>query len=134
MEKLYISASQNTPEIILAPAEYTYSITGVSSPEDVRAIYYPVIEWFNKFTGEIRDGLAVFTVTNPLKLKIALEYFNSSSAKFLYDIFNQLKNMRASGIPVIIEWHYHEDDLEMMEAGKDIASFAEIEIQFIVNK
>ncbi|HEX2920779.1 MAG TPA: DUF1987 domain-containing protein [Bacteroidales bacterium] len=134
MEKLHIKSTSHTPEIILSPADYTYSICGMSSPEDVRAIYYPVIDWFKRFSDEIRKGTIVFTLTNPLKLKVNLEYFNSSSAKFLFDIFYEMKKMRTSGIPVIVEWHYQEGDLEMMEAGKDMSSYAEIDFTYIEDK
>ena len=45
MEKLYISPTRNTPEIHFSPLENIFLIRGISSPEDVRAMYYPVIEW-----------------------------------------------------------------------------------------
>lgn len=134
MEKLNITSTQNTPEIIMSPDEYVYSISGISAPEDVRAIYYPVLEWTRKFIGEISLGKIVFTPTNPLILKISLLYFNSSSAKFLYDIFLELRKLEADGTPVRIEWHYPVGDTDMKEAGTDIASIAEMEFIYIEDK
>lgn len=134
MEKLYITPSQDTPQIIMSPAENIYSISGISAPEDIRAIYYPVLEWTRKFSEEIDKGRIVFSLANPLILKISLLYFNSTSAKFLYDIFLELGKLKENGTPVEIEWHYPEGDSDMMEAGMDIAMIAEMEFTYIEDK
>ena len=135
MKKLHINPGKNTPEINFSPDENIFIIRGTSSPEDVRALYYPVIEWFNSFINEImEEGNSIFTSENPLKFQIDLKYFNSSSAKFLYDIFSELRRLRNGGIPFIIEWFFEEDDVDLQEAGSDIASIAELEFIFIEKK
>jgi hypothetical protein len=53
MQKLYISPTPTTPEIHFSPSENIFLIRGISSPEDVRALYYPVIEWIKVFANEI---------------------------------------------------------------------------------
>jgi hypothetical protein len=63
-----------------------------------------------------------------------LVYFNSSSAKFLYDIFIELKRLIPLGIPVIVEWFYDEEDIDLKEGGMDIALLAEMEFLFIPKK
>lgn len=133
MQKLYFSPTRYTPEIILSPEDNIYVIRGTSSPEDVRALYYPVIEWFKNFSAEVM-GKSSFNLQNPMRFTFDLRYFNSSSAKFIYDILTELKSLRASGLPVIIEWYYEEEDLDLKEAGHDISSIAEIEFTFIEKK
>jgi hypothetical protein len=133
MQSLYISPTKNTPEIKFSPEENIYFIRGTSSPEDVREMYYPVIEWIRIFVDDIIFGEgAVYTVEEPLKLQIDLEYFNSSSAKFLYDIFNDLKRLNASQIPYLVEWLYEEQDSDMLDAGQDIALLVETEFKYVV--
>ncbi len=100
MQKLFIAAGQNTPEINFSPEENVFMIRGTSSPEDVRALYYPVIDWFTKYSEEIRTAHSLFTAEKPFVFQIDLKYFNSSSAKFLYDIITELKNISDTGIPV----------------------------------
>jgi hypothetical protein len=132
MQKLYISPSSLTPEVHLSPEENIFLIRGISSPEDVRAMYYPVIEWIIKFINEIVDGKNnYYSSENPFVFKTDLEYFNSSSAKFLYDIFMELKRLAASDIPVSVEWYYDAEDVDMREAGSDIALLAEMEFTYI---
>lgn len=132
MKKLYISPTQTTPEISLSPGENIYFIRGNSSPEDVRALYYPVIEWVKDLTSAIINGNSLqYSIDNPLVLTIDLEYFNSSSAKFLFDIFNELKQLKPTGIPVKIEWYHDKEDLDMLDAGNDISSLVGMEFHFI---
>lgn len=132
MEKLYISHTRNTPEIHFSPLENIFLIRGKSSPEDVRAMYYPVIEWIKQYIDEIMEtGNTNFTLDSPLRFQVNLKYFNSSSAKFLYDIFQELNRLVPSGIPFVVEWVYDKEDIDLKEAGSEIAMLAGMEFSFI---
>jgi len=132
MQKFYICSTNNTPEIHFSPVEDIFIIRGTSSPEDVRTMYYPVIEWINKFINEVIKGKTnKYTSEKPLKFKIDLIYFNSSSAKFLFDIFSELKRLSLSGIPVVIEWFHDVEDYDLKEAGLDIASLVGMEFTYV---
>lgn len=71
MKSFLHKATDLTPEIILSPAENRFIIAGKSSPEDVRGLYYPVIEWMQEFVAEIKRGHN-YTDANPLRLKLDL--------------------------------------------------------------
>ena len=135
MQKYYITPTLTTPEIHFSPEENIFLIRGTSSPEDVRSMYYPVIEWFKIFIDNCLAGeYQNYSPENPLKFKVDLNYFNSSSAKFFYDIFIELKRLTQSGFPVIVEWFYDEEDIDLKEAGIDIALLAEMEFTYIIKK
>jgi hypothetical protein len=132
MQKLYIRPTNTTPEIQFSPEENIFLIRGTSSPEDVRALYYPIIEWIKSLIdGIIKGDINYFTPENPLKFQADLEYFNSSSAKFLYDIFSELKRLSSNGIIVVVEWYYDEEDIDLKEAGVDISLLADMEFTYI---
>jgi hypothetical protein len=132
MQKLYVKQTLNTPEIHFSPEENIYIIRGTSAPEDVRALYYPVIEWIKLFIKNLLEGSnQVFLPENLLRFKVDMTYFNSSSAKFLNDIFSELKKLNPVSLPVIVEWYYEEEDYDMKEAGADIALLAEMEFNYI---
>lgn len=132
MEKLLISPTLTTPEIHFSAEENIFRISGTSSPEDVRALYYPVIDWIKLFVDNIVNGtIDKYSTENPVKFEIDLLYFNSSSAKFLYDIFSELKRIAPSGIPVIVEWYHEKDDHDLKEAGSDISLLAGMEFIFV---
>ena len=132
MENLHIDPTSLTPEVLFSPEENIFIIRGTSSPEDVRALYYPVIEWITAFIDVVLKGERnIFSPENPLKFQTDLIYFNSSSAKFLYDIFMELKKLPLASIPVTVEWYYEEEDIDMQEAGSDIAYLAEMDFTYI---
>lgn len=131
MQKLYIAPTRNSPEIIFSPEENNFIISGTSAPEDVRALYYPVIAWFKEFSKELSEKEELtFTIHNPLRFRIDLKYFNSSSAKFLFDILVELKNLITSGTPTIVIWYFEKDDPDLKEAGKDMSDIAGMKFEF----
>jgi hypothetical protein len=132
MNRLYIEKTANTPEINFSPDKNTFIIRGNSAPEDVRAMYYPVIEWIKIFVDDAIDGeFKNITPDNPLKMKADLSYFNSSSAKFFHDVFTELKRLTANNIAIVVEWYYDQEDLDQKEAGVEISLLVEMEFIFI---
>jgi hypothetical protein len=132
MQKLHLLPTPTSPEIYFSPEERIFFMRGISSPEDVRVIYYPVIEWFKNYIDSLVEGNSGNYSNNaPLRFQVDLEYFNSSSAKFLYDIFLELKRLISSRIPVIVEWIYDEEDTDLQEAGSDISALVEMEFTYV---
>jgi hypothetical protein len=132
MQKLFFKRTSTTPEINFSPDEKLFLITGTSSPEDVRALYYPVIEWLKNFIDDIiAEKYKVFSGLVPVRLQIDLSYFNSSSAKFLFDILTEFKRLASVSVPVIVEWFYDIEDPDMKDAGADIALLAGMDFTFI---
>jgi len=132
MDPLIIEATSHSPEITFDPSSGQFSISGVSRPEDVRSFYYPVVEWLRNFLEEeIKTGKVSFTDDHPLTLDIKLKYFNSSSAKFLFDIFSEIGQINEEGQTIKIRWYYEEGDDDMFEAGEELSEIAEIPFEFI---
>ncbi len=133
MHELHISPTDISPEVHFSPEQNIFLIRGNSSPEDVRAMYYPVIDWVKEFINELiinEDVRKIYTHEVPLLFKTDLSYFNSSSAKFLYDIFMELQRLIPAGIPFTIEWFYDKEDVDLKEAGEDIASLAGMQFTY----
>lgn len=132
MESLKIDRSNLSPEIFLSHNDRIFKVHGRSRPEDVRELFYPVVEWMNTYKEYLcQPGNSPFTKDEPLVFEFDLDYFNSSSAKFLYDIIFALKNIMDCGIPVKIEWIHDVEDVDMQEAGEDLAILAEIDFVYI---
>ena len=131
MQKLHIQQTQNTPEIKFSPEENVFLIRGTSAPEDVRALYYPVIEWTRIFVDDVIGGVyKKYNKKTSLDFHIDLAYFNSSSAKFFYDILSELKRIPLDTCPVIVNWYHDEEDIDMKDAGNDIATLVEMEFRY----
>lgn len=132
MESLFIAGSDFSPEIKLSHKESTFYLRGNSRPEDVREMYLPVLSWLSEYREFLNNQpVKFYSEENPLVFEFDFGYFNSSSAKFLYDIMQELKKIRTSGVKLSTAWCYEEDDIDMKEAGEDLAILAEIDLIYI---
>jgi len=121
MENLHIKATKYTPEIDL-DTNGTISLVGKSYPENTFEFYAPMMEWVkNYFT----SGVADITTIN-----IEIIYFNSSSSKLFFDLFDLLEDNEDHKI--VINWIYDEDNESALEAGEDfVEDFVKLEINLV---
>ncbi|MBK7866570.1 MAG: DUF1987 domain-containing protein [Ignavibacteriales bacterium] len=49
-----------------------------------------------------------------------IDYLNSSSIKYLSDVFDKLENYHKSGGSVEVNWYHKSDDEDIKEMGEDI--------------
>ena len=103
------AATQRTPQIEISNAGCR--IVGECYPENIQEFSAPVM---SSLRSQVPDS-GSYTVD------MELFYFNSSSAKFLFDFFEFFEEMAAEGLTVKINWNYREDDDTMLEAGEDFA-------------
>jgi hypothetical protein len=122
MNTLIIEGSPKTPSINFNANEGLFSIEGRSIPENSLDFYKPVMEWLDAYLTEPKDETNV---------TIKLEYFNTSSSKCLLDVFKKLEIIFKRGNKVSINWHYEEDDEDMLEAGEDYQSIVKIPFTMI---
>jgi hypothetical protein len=125
MEKHVIQEElKNCPGIVYYPDENKLELVGRSIPENPELIFRRLEEWITLHF-EKSDGLDV---------KIQLEYINSGSSKYLYEILKRLTGYKRSGKLVNLKWFYEEDDEAMLELGEHYRDTAGIplEINMIV--
>ena len=131
MEKLFIERTECSPEVLLDSDNNVFQIIGESRPENVRKFYEPVFSWFQLFY----DTEYVLNNNKEIKLKISLEYFNSTSAKVLFDLFNYFKQQQLS-YPIVISivWEYDKEDVDMLEAGKEMEELSQIKFEYLISE
>ena len=101
-----MAGTPRTPEVKIDSS--SCSIKGECYPEDISEFSGPVM-------GALRENLSSaqnFTIT------IELYYFNSSSAKFLFDFFEYL-DQAGDGKEISVIWKYRTEDDAMEEAGAE---------------
>ena len=99
-----MAGTPRTPEVKID--SWSCSIKGECYPEDISEFSGPVMD-------ALRENLSAskkFTVT------IELYYFNSSSAKFLFDFFEYL-DQSGGDKEILVIWRYRPEDDAMEEAG-----------------
>ena len=50
MEALIIEATDDTPKVVLDPANNVFEFSGKSLPEDVTTFYGPVLDWLDSYS------------------------------------------------------------------------------------
>ncbi len=132
MKPYILKSSELIPGVIFDADNNNFEMSGSSRPEDVRDLFYPMIEWLKEFGEEIAQGKYTrYSKEKSLIFKVKMEYFNSSSAKFMYDIFEELNIIHKSGIPLEIHWYFDEEDDDMREAGEEMQDLVDMEFQFV---
>ena len=122
MDNLVIEGSKQTPEINFDAAAGVLSISGRSIPENTFEFFNPVLNWLEAFALEAPDRVVT---------KINLEYFNTSSSKYILEILKRLKGILKDGKEVLVQWYYEEDDEEMMETGEDYEDVSGLSFEII---
>jgi hypothetical protein len=109
MEKLVIQeALKNCPGIIYLIDNNTLEISGRSIPENPELIFRRLDGWITTH----------FEKNQSLLVNILLEYINSGSSKYLYEILKKLTGYAKSDKEVLMKWLYEEDDEAMLELGE----------------
>jgi len=130
MEKLIIEPTFNSPRIVLDPENNLFEFSGESRPEDVRNFYLPVLEWLEKYASEIQENGVPKGAASPV-FDFYFEYFNSTSAKYILDIFKTLGKIDPRGENLLIRWKYEEDDEDMLEVGMEMARMSKLTFEYV---
>ena len=56
-----------------------------------------------------------------VRLSVDLRYFNSSSTKMLFTLFDHFHIAAEQGKQILIDWHHDIEDDTMLEFGQELA-------------
>lgn len=122
MEAIKIEGTSKTPSVHFQPSG-VLELRGRSIPENSIEFYRPLVEWLDQYGGKAQEKTQV---------NIQLEYFNTSSSKCILDVFKKLESIHnANQSEVVINWHYEEDDEDMLEAGEDYQAIINVPFKMI---
>ena len=120
MEKQIIQEElKNIPGVFYYPVSNKLELVGRSIPENPELIFRPVESWINSHLEE----------NDALNVSIQLEYINSGSSKYLFEILKKLTFYIKSGKSIEIIWLYEEDDESMLELGEHYRDSAGVPIE-----
>ena len=122
MDPISIEGTPKTPTVNFDADKGLVEIKGRSIPENSIEFYKPLVDWLEEYLSSPKEKTDV---------NIQLEYFNTSSSKCILDVFKKLEAIYKSGSDVVINWHYEEDDEDMLEAGEDYQSIIKIPFKMV---
>lgn len=104
IQDLTIEATSNTPQIVFK-TNGSLILNGRSYLIDVRKFYQPIFDWVSQLKAE------------KVRFIINLDYFNSASAKVIFEILKTIDdNDLVLEFDVI--WKYETDDEDVLESGQ----------------
>lgn len=130
MDSLIIEATEDSPKILFDTVSNRFVISGESRPENAGKFYTPVINWIIKFE-EILNSRKQTNDSSVLIFVYKLDYFNSTSAKYIMDVLLILKRFVDQGHQINIEWHYDKRDDDMLDAGNEFSDTVDMKFEFI---
>jgi len=114
---LKIKATEKTPLLEYNPKDRTFSVIGVSVPEDTKMFYDPILLWVSGYVKSNREG--------GLTININLDYFSTKTSLILLRILKQFEVVPN----VSVNWYY--DDSEGREIGDDFSTMVHLNFNLI---
>ncbi len=134
MKILNIDATETSPKVYFDTFSNYFEISGESRPENVQDFYMPIMSWIKEFKNYLIENRKLGEPIRPLNINIKLEYFNSSSAKYILDLLKSFKDILDNGFEMTINWHYENEDEDMLEAGQEMSKMLKYDFNYIQNK
>ena len=131
MRKLIIDKTVNSPQVIFDPESNKFQISGESRPPDVAAFYLEILKWFDDYSSYLNKTQEI---KDPVIFNFDLEYFNSSSAKYILDFCKQIGDVRSKGKNLEIKWHYDKDDLDMLQVGQEMSRISKTPFEYVMKE
>jgi hypothetical protein len=128
MRKLILKETDSSPKVVFDPDKSVFEISGESRPADVGTFYGEILRWWDEYSLLL---LKSQQSTDPIVINFDLEYFNSSSAKYILDFCKQVALIRSKGKMIEVKWKYEEDDIDILEAGKEMSRIAKLPFEFV---
>lgn len=123
MKKFFIEGTDNTPKVILDPEKNIFELSGSSHPENPAKFYNPILNWIDEYAKAPNK-----TITIHFKL----DYFNSSTAKYLLNILWGFEKITKAGTgKITFQWYYKEEDLDALASGERYAQLTTSEFRLI---
>jgi len=123
--KLEREKTKTTPYILIDEEKSLIRFEGESYLEDIISFFSEINEWLENYLA---------SDFNILTFECALEYFNSSTAKLLYNMLRAMDESAASGNKVIVNWIIAKDDDMLIECGEDFKEEMQyLEFNLIIN-
>lgn len=135
MQTLEKLGDELSPKITLDHLNNKFVIAGESRPENPVKYFEPIFAWFNEYFNYayVLNDLALSNKKLTNTLDIELEYFNSTSAKVLFDLLMLLKTTGEKKFNIVFEvnWHYDADDVDMLDTGKEMENLCGLKFNYI---
>lgn len=127
MDSIRIGKGDTTPLLDFNIESKEFLLEGECRPENVLTFFEPVMKWLDRYvelTTAQKSG-------GKLDFHFKLEYYNSSSSKFIFNIFKRLKIIQDTGVKVTMFWFYDVLDEDLLECGQEYEKILGLNFEYI---
>jgi hypothetical protein len=122
-KKLIISPTKGTFGINFDPARNVFEITGNSFPPNALEFYEPIIEWV--------EGFLAGGVSEPILIKFRVNYYNTSSSKYIYKILELFNEHNKNTGNVKLQWYSYDEDDDLYDDWESLIQDLDLPYEFI---
>ncbi len=115
-------ATSKTPYVSFDANKGLIEIKGRVIPENCDLLFQPLLDWLDQYKANPHEQTTV---------NFGLDYFNTSSAKYILDIFKKIEQLYKDGNKVIVTWTCENGDIDMIEAGEDYQLMVQVPMRII---
>jgi hypothetical protein len=127
MEALYLLGTENTPFVAFDSLGLRFEIVGESRPENCAKFFLPITNWLENFN---ENKIWKNSSASELIFKFKLDYFNSTSAKYILDILKIIRQCHENGCKTQIHWYSNPKDEDMKESGEEFSMVVEYPFEY----
>lgn len=127
MEVLKIEPTNRTLEVVIDFKNEKMVFKGESRPENSQEFFEPIVDFLNEALNNIsKNSDYNFDVV------FHLDYFNSTSSKYIIEIFKLLKSLsELNNVKMNTKWLSSDVDEDSLESGKDFSEWTGLKVQFV---
>lgn len=122
MELLERIQSETSPGVIMDPIKGYIKLSGRAIPNDAERTFRPVLDWMKEYIQHPQES-TVF--------ECEMDYFNTSSQKYMADIFKMSNQLFKNGKQIKIVWKYSKEDEDMKLIGEQFQNIIDFPINFL---
>ena len=117
MNVLKIKGVDSDCEVNLDREKGEFEFSGRFLPSRTREFFEPIIEFISDYAKDPqKKSTLIFKV----------DYFNTATSKKFLDIFMLFQEIHSNTMGVQIEWFYHNDDIDLKDAGFGYSNLVDI--------
>jgi SiaC family regulatory phosphoprotein len=121
MEILTIGEEEDSPEMRYSLEIGKFELSGNWVLEDTKTL--------SPFHDVFQQYLAI--PDRPVELDFRLNYFDTTSSKFFYQLFKSLEDYQGDHFSLVtINWYYEAGDQDMLETGQEFQELVQLNFSF----
>jgi len=123
MESLIIEGTLEYPDVNCDYDGGVIEIAGRCVPSNSQEFFQPILDWADNYAGNPQPETHII---------IKLEYFNSSSLKYILTLLNKMDIMHTEGKSnATVSWYCIEGDEDILETAADFKNSLNMSFEII---